>query len=103
VMHNINGDGYDRKPFGGEGSYPDNAKAMAKTMTTAWINFFNTLDPNGEKDIFSGKEWPVYDLSDGPDGESIVFNIDGSDIEVDDWRSDGMEWLAEHALDVLGN
>ncbi|KAL6915751.1 hypothetical protein ACHAPO_005213 [Fusarium lateritium] len=104
VMYNINGDGYNRKPFGGEGSYPENAKAMAKTMTTAWINFFNTLDPNGEtgKGIFSGKKWPLYDLSDGPDGESIVFNINGSDIEVDDWRSDGMEWMAKHALDVFG-
>ncbi|WXC61343.1 hypothetical protein SNK03_007218 [Fusarium graminearum] len=78
---------------------------MSKTISTAWINFFNTLDPNGKtgEEIFSGKEWPVYDLSDGPDGEGIVFNINGSDIEVDDWRSSGMEWMAEHALNVFGN
>ncbi|RGP61277.1 hypothetical protein FSPOR_10106 [Fusarium sporotrichioides] len=105
VLYNIIGNGYTRKPFGGEGSYPDDAKSMAKTISTAWINFFNTLDPNGNtgKELFSGKEWPIYDLSDGPDGEGIVFNINGSEIEVDDWRSDGMDWMAEHALDVFGN
>ncbi|KAM0544177.1 hypothetical protein ACHAO7_009037 [Fusarium culmorum] len=105
VLYNILGDGYNRKPFGGEGSYPENAKAMSKTISTAWINFFNTLDPNGKtgEEIFSGKEWPIYDLSDGPDGEGIVFNINGSETEVDDWRSGGMEWMAEHALDVFGN
>jgi hypothetical protein len=78
---------------------------MAKTISTAWINFFNTLDPNVKsgEELFGGEEWPPYDLSDGPDGKGIVFNINGSEIEVDNWRSDGMEWMAEHALSAFGN
>ncbi|RGP76050.1 hypothetical protein FLONG3_5441 [Fusarium longipes] len=105
VLYNINGYGYSRNPFGGQGSYPGDAKTMAKTISTAWINFFNTLDPNGKagKDLFGGKEWPTYDLSGGPDGKGIVFNINGSAVEVDNWRSDGLEWMAKHALDVFGN
>ena len=105
MFYNTNGDGYDVNPFGGDGTYPADAKAMAKTITTGWINFFNTLDPNGKKGskLFSGNEWPVYDLSDGPYGKGVVFSINGTHIEVDDWRSGGMEWFAEHSLAVFGN
>ncbi|KAF4964382.1 hypothetical protein FSARC_7681 [Fusarium sarcochroum] len=105
VFYNTNGDGYDVNPFGGDGTYPTDAKAMAKTITTGWINFFNTLDPNGKNGtkLFSGKEWPIYDLSDGPDGKGVVFSINGTHIEVDNWRSGGMEWFAEHSLAVFGN
>ncbi|KAF5667619.1 triacylglycerol lipase II [Fusarium heterosporum] len=105
VFNNIRGDGYTKNPFGGEGAYPADAKAMAKTISSAWINFFTTLDPNGDSgsEIFGGKEWPVYELSDGPDGKGVVFNINGTHVEVDDWRSEGMAWMAKHALPVFGN
>jgi hypothetical protein len=105
VFYNIHGNGYPINPFGGEGTYPADAKVMAKTISTAWINFFASLNPNGDSDseLFSGKEWPVYELSDGPDGKGVVFNINGTHVEVDNWRSGGMDWMAEHALTVFGN
>ncbi|KIL88859.1 lipase 1 [Fusarium avenaceum] len=105
VFNNIHGNGYPTNPFGGEGTYPADAKVMAKTISTAWINFFAGLNPNGNSGskIFSGKEWPVYELSDGHDGKGVVFNINGTHVEVDNWRSGGMEWMAEHALTVFGN
>lgn len=105
VFYNVHGNGYPTNPFGGEGTYPADAKVMAKTISTAWINFFAGLNPNGNSGskLFSGKEWPVYELSDGPDGKGVVFNINGTHVEVDNWRSGGMEWMAEHALTVFGN
>ncbi|KAG5753521.1 hypothetical protein H9Q69_012530 [Fusarium xylarioides] len=58
VFHNINGDGYDTNPFGGNGTYPADAKAMSKTISTAWINFVNGLDPNEDSapDVFNGNK-----------------------------------------------
>jgi carboxylesterase type B len=105
VMYNLNGEGYTSDPLGGEESYQKATRAMAKNISTAWINFFNTLDPNGKKgeDLFSGEKWPIYESSGGSDGKAIVFNINGSHIETDDWRSDGMDWMIKHALDVFGN
>ena len=101
MMYNLNGEGYTSDPLGGEASYQKATRAMAKIISTAWINFFNTLDPNGNKgeDLFSGEKWPIYDSP----ADSIVFNINGSHIEADDWRSDGMDWMIKHALDVFGN
>ncbi|KAJ4029722.1 hypothetical protein NW758_013281 [Fusarium oxysporum] len=105
VFHNTNGDGYEPNPFGGNGTYPADAKAMSKTISTAWINFINDLDPNGNSgpELFNGNKWPTYELSGGPNGKGVVFNINGTHIEVDDWRAGGMEWMAEHALTVFGN
>ncbi|KAF5001970.1 hypothetical protein FDECE_10772 [Fusarium decemcellulare] len=104
VFGNINGNGYATNPFGGNGTYPAKAKALAKTMSSAWINFFTGLDPNGKDGIdVPGSEWPVFDLSDGPDGKGIVFSLNGNSIEVDDWRSGGMDWMNEHSLTVFGN
>ncbi|TXB99939.1 hypothetical protein FocTR4_00013983 [Fusarium oxysporum f. sp. cubense] len=105
VFHNTNGDGYEPNPFGGNGTYPADAKAMSKTISTAWINFINDLDPNGDSgpELFNGNKWPTYELSGGPNGKGVVFNINGTHIEVDDWRAGGMEWMAEHALTVFGN
>ncbi|KAM0244371.1 hypothetical protein ACHAP5_006278 [Fusarium lateritium] len=105
VFYNIHGIGYPINPFGGEGTYPADAKVMAKTISTAWVNFFTALNPNGDSGslLFSGREWPVYELSDGSDGKGVVFNINGTHVEIDNWRSGGMDWMAEHALTVFGN
>lgn len=105
MFHNINGDGYDTNPFGGNGTYPADAKAMSKTISTAWINFINGLDPNGDSgpELFNGNKWPIYKPSRSPNGKGVVFNINGTHIEVDNWRAGGIEWMAEHALTVFGN
>ncbi|KAF5647483.1 triacylglycerol lipase II precursor [Fusarium sp. NRRL 25303] len=89
VFHNINGDGYDTNPFGGNGTYPADAKAMSKTISTAWINFINGLDPNGDSgpELFNGNKWPIYKPSRSPNGKGVVFNINGTHIEVDNWRA----------------
>lgn len=85
MFHNINGDGYDTNPFGGSGSYPADAKAMSKTVSTAWINFINALDPNGDSgpELFNGNKWPIYQPSHGPNGKGVVFNINGTHVEMD--------------------
>ncbi|KAH7120493.1 Alpha/Beta hydrolase protein [Dactylonectria macrodidyma] len=105
VFHNLNGDGYATNPFGGTGTYPEKAKALSKTMSTAWINFVTGLDPNGKGGHrFSKKSnWPVYDVSKGKSGKGVVFDLDGSSVEADNWRAEGMAWFAKHSLDVFGN
>ncbi|KAF5963304.1 triacylglycerol lipase II precursor [Fusarium coicis] len=92
VFHNINGDGYDTNPFRGSGSYPTDAKAMSKTVSTAWINFINALDPNGDSglELFNGNKWPIYEPSHGPNGKVVVFNINGTHVEMDNWRAEGV-------------
>lgn len=69
-------------------------------MSTAWINFFVGLDPNGEE----GSSWPVYDPAKGGGvGENLVWTKDGSHVEVDSWRAEGINWMIENALAVFGN
>ncbi|KAF7555267.1 hypothetical protein G7Z17_g2312 [Cylindrodendrum hubeiense] len=104
VFRNLNGDGYATNPFGGNGTYPAQAKALSKVISTAWVNFVTGLDPNGKGGHrFSKKTWPVYEVSSSSSGKGIVFDIDGSSIETDDWRAGGMDWFAEHSLNVFGN
>ncbi|KAH7020253.1 Alpha/Beta hydrolase protein [Ilyonectria destructans] len=104
VFRNLNGDGYATNPFGGTEPYPAKAKALSKIISTAWINFVTGLDPNGKGGHrFSKKaQWPVYEVSSGS-GKGVVFDVDGSTVETDDWRAGGMAWFAEHSLDVYGN
>lgn len=106
VFFNLNGDGYAINPLGGNGTYPGKAKALAKTISAAWINFFTTLDPNGDGGlgIDGVRKWPSYDASGGRGaGKDIVWDIDESFVEVDDWRAKGMKWLIEHSLAVFGS
>ncbi|KAF4981579.1 hypothetical protein FZEAL_2645 [Fusarium zealandicum] len=106
VFNNINGDGYSTNPFGGSSTYLAEAKALAKCMSSAWISFITTLDPNGKRSLClsDGKEWPVFDISaDDATGEGIVFDVNGNFVEVDDWREKGMSWMSEHGLNVFGN
>ncbi|RSL44922.1 hypothetical protein CEP54_014488 [Fusarium duplospermum] len=106
VFNNINGDGYSTNPFDGNGTYPEKARALAKTISSSWIRFFANLDPNGSHDmnLANGQDWPVYAASaEAPDGDGIVFDLNGNIIEVDDWRSGGMDWMNEHGLTVFGN
>lgn len=74
---------------------------LAKTISSAWINFFVGLDPNGAPGLGS---WPVYETNDDGDvGSDVLFRLDGTTIETDDWRAEGMNWFIEHGLDILGN
>ncbi|OBR05091.1 Carboxylic ester hydrolase [Colletotrichum higginsianum IMI 349063] len=102
VFNNLDGLGYTTNPFGGnDTSYTVKASALSKTISTAWINFFAGLNPNGAPGL---SEWPVYDTAgEAGVGSDVVFGIDGAVVETDDWRKDGMDWMIEHALDVFGN
>jgi len=102
VFDNVNGLGYATNPFGGnDTTYTTKAVAMAKTISTAWVNFFVSLDPSGAPGL---GEWPVYDIkNEAGVGSDMVFGIDGPFVETDDWRKEGMEWMMEHALDIFGN
>lgn len=106
VFLNTNGDGYAVNPFGGNGTYPRKAKALAKTMSTAWINFVTGLDPNGKKGLVckGDLEWPIYTTSAGGGvGEEIVFDVEGSYVETDDFRAEGINWMIENSLAVFGS
>jgi len=103
VFYNLNGDGYATNPFAEEpASYP----ALARTISSAWINFVTGLDPNGEKGLSlpGGAEWPVYNATlGGGVGENIVWSINGSYVEWDSYRAGGINWMMENALAVFGS
>ncbi|KDN64859.1 putative carboxylesterase [Colletotrichum sublineola] len=102
VFDNVNGLGYATNPFGGnDTTYTAKAVALAKTISTAWVNFFVSLDPNGAPGL---GEWPVYDTKgEAGVGSDVVFGIDGPVVETDDWRKEGMDWMMEYALGIFGN
>jgi hypothetical protein len=101
---NHNGDGYAVNPFSGPAAYTEKAKALSVVMSSAWINFVVSQDPNGKEGRL-GRDltWPVYDpsVADGV-GEEIVWTLGGSHVGTDDYRKEGMEWLILHMLDVFG-
>lgn len=77
--------------------------ALAKTISSAWINFVTGLDPNG-RDGLDGPVWPVYNTTDGGGiGKEIVFDVGGSYVELDSWHAEGMNWMIENALPVFGS
>ncbi|KAK1541710.1 carboxylesterase [Colletotrichum paranaense] len=101
VFNNLNGLGYDVNPFGGNStSYTEKATALSKTMSAAWVNFFVSLDPNGAPDL---DEWPAYSTEGGASGSDVVFGLNGTVLETDDWRAEGMSWMIKHGLDIFGN
>ncbi|KAI1632767.1 Alpha/Beta hydrolase protein [Biscogniauxia mediterranea] len=97
VFYNLNGDGYAENPFANE---PDSYKELALTMSTAWINFFTALNPNGDA---ASPAWPQYDTAVGGGvGQHMVWSANGSYAEMDDFRAEGINWIVEHALDIFG-
>lgn len=101
VFDNTMGDGYATNPFGGNQTAA--FVALAKQMSTAWVNFFVGLDPNGDG-INGLPTWPVYDAAEGGGvGKYIHFAADQSTIEWDAWRAEGMEWMRENSLNLFGN
>ena len=105
VFMNYNGDGYATNPFSGPASYQDKAKALSRTMGTAWVNFFVSLDPNSASGKLSGIEpaWPVYDASVGDGvGQEVVWSLNDTHVGLDDYRKGGIQWMMDHMLTVFG-
>ncbi|KXS19474.1 alpha/beta-hydrolase [Gonapodya prolifera JEL478] len=103
VFDNLNGDGYAVNPFA---TKPPSFKHLAKQMSNAWVNFVVSQDPNGDDglDLPDDLEWPVYNATTGGGlGHEIVWNVNGSYVEVDEFRAPGINWLIEHAGIVFGN
>lgn len=99
VFDNVLGLGYSTPPI-----VDDAGRALAKTMSTAWINFFTGLDPNGASGL--GTPWPAYDLNEGGGvGQNIVWSVEGQGnyLELDTYRAEGINWFIEHSLTVYGN
>jgi carboxylesterase type B len=101
VFYNLEGDGYAENPFANK---PDSLKDLAKTINTAWINFFVHHDPNGAGGkLEDGSAWPVYNATVGGGvGEEIYFGEAGSKVQMDSWRAAGMNWLIEQGLSAFG-
>lgn len=102
VFHNLAGDGYGVNPFANvTAAYP----ALAKTMSLAWVNFVTSLNPNGAKglDLPHGANWPAYNIADGGGvGRNVVWDVNGSYVEWDAWRTEGINWMVKNSLAVFG-
>lgn len=80
-------------------------------MSLAWVNFVTGLDPNGAKGRVldssggrAGVTWPVYNVSDGGGvGRNIVWDVNGSYVELDAWRAGPINWMIENSLAVFGS
>ncbi|KAL3489122.1 Alpha/Beta hydrolase protein [Aspergillus germanicus] len=99
MFNNLEGVGYrpDIRPFQGKGqSYID----LAELMSSSWVSFIHSLDPNG----FKGRDskvpkWPKYRV-DKP--EDFVYDANvTSYAESDTYRSEGIELINDNALGVL--
>lgn len=105
VFDNVLGVGYDAAPdpfANTTAAFP----ALAKTMSTAWVNFVVGLEPNGAQGLgIPGVDaWPVYNASAGGGaGRNIVFSVNGSYTEWDSYRAEGIEWMRANSLAVFGN
>lgn len=102
VFDNLQGLGYNAEhgtvnPFGGK---PPSYAGLAKLMSCSWASFIYDLDPNG----FQGRQagaaaWPAYSLS---NPQNIVWDANVTGLayaEPDTFRSEGIQWILEHAKD----
>ncbi|KAH6849893.1 Alpha/Beta hydrolase protein [Chaetomium sp. MPI-CAGE-AT-0009] len=103
VFDNTRGDGYASNPFNGSQALI----SLAKTMSTAWVNFVTAQDPNGPKglDLPGGAKWPIYNATVGGGvGQNIVWTDkgEGSYVEMDSFRAEGMSYLIENSQAIFG-
>ncbi|KAL2159564.1 hypothetical protein VTH06DRAFT_2133 [Thermothelomyces fergusii] len=108
---NTHGEGYSKNPFADD-SINDNRTekltALARTMSAAWVNFITDQDPNGPggatlPGLPGGGTWPVYDPDVGGGvGQNLVWSEEGSYVEVDSFRAQGINYFIENSLPVFG-
>ncbi|KAG6221519.1 hypothetical protein E4U26_005903 [Claviceps purpurea] len=108
VLHNLNGEGYETNPFGGNDTqYTKKARALATTMCAQLINFIVHQDPSGpygSENEPANTTWPVFNPQDGGgSGRGMVLRLDGPSVELDDVRAAAFNWFIENDLGLLGN
>lgn len=70
-------------------------------MSSMWINFIVDQTPNSRD---HHESWPLFNSMDGGGaGRGIVFGVDNMSVELDDWRAEGINWLIENDLGLIGN
>ncbi|KAL2155929.1 hypothetical protein VTH82DRAFT_671 [Thermothelomyces myriococcoides] len=85
-------------PFAGDRS--EKLTALARTMSTAWVNFITVQNPNGPD---GGETWPVYDAEVGGGvGQNMVWTEDGGYVEHDSFRAQGINYFIENSASVFG-
>ncbi|KAK8218017.1 Alpha/Beta hydrolase protein [Phyllosticta capitalensis] len=104
VFYNLLGVGYHEPvstpPFQ---DMPQRYADLAATMSSAWINFFVSGDPNGADGLTQGgvaaERWEEYAV-DAPTNFVFDANVT-SHSEPDTFRKEGIAWINAHALDVF--
>ncbi|KAJ5214782.1 Carboxylesterase type B active site protein [Penicillium cf. viridicatum] len=98
VFRNTLGLGYDSNPFDVQPPKKRTAyEEMADLMCRMWLSFANQQTPNAHGDISFDVEWPVYTAK---KPVNLVFNaVNGSHLEPDDFRSEGIRVFWETALE----
>jgi len=103
VFHNLLGAGYSPNPISSNNATLNTSLInLAGEMSSAWVNFITTTDPNGKG---VSVEWPVYNSTEGGGaGQDFVWSVDGegSYVEDDTWRGEGIAWIGENQLGVYG-
>jgi carboxylesterase type B len=96
VFNNTRGEGYAVNPFANETS---GYFELAREMSGRWVGFVTGLRPDYSA---RGVSWPEYKVGGDGVGENIVFQKNGSSVERDSWRKEGIEWINANALSVYG-
>ena len=88
TLNNTGGVGLAVNPFE---NAPATYGSMAKFISSSWISFISTSDPNAWRTNSTVPYWPVYEFQ---VNEQFVFPANGSSyIEIDDYREDGIRLI----------
>ncbi|KAL2188975.1 alpha/beta-hydrolase [Thermothelomyces heterothallicus CBS 203.75] len=103
---NTRGDGYAENPFAHDTE--KRLSALSGAMSTAWVNFITGQAPNGPDGMSlaglpGGETWPVYDPAVGGGvGQNMVWSEEGSYVEMDSFRAQGINYFIDNSLAVFG-
>ncbi|KAH6664513.1 Alpha/Beta hydrolase protein [Halenospora varia] len=103
MFNNTRGEGYAVDPFANLTSTQSAGfQSLATFMSRSWVSF--VVDGTPAKSRVAGAPtWPNYDIvTGGGVGKNMVFEANGSYVEVDDYREEGMKWIADNALSLYG-
>lgn len=104
MFNNTGGDGYAVNPFGNLTAEEwERFGKLSLEMSRRWVAF--VVGGRPVYDVDGAVEWPVYDTgSGGGEGRDVVFSAseEGSFVEVDAYRGEGIKWISDNSLGVWG-